>query len=123
MGFAIPINTVIQVAEELILYGQVRGVWIGIAVQELTPLAARQLGLSDPRGLIVWSLETGSPAALAGIRLGDIIRAVNGEAVRDSKDAKRSIFGTRVGDTITFVIERHRELLTIPVTLEMLPGG
>lgn len=123
IGFAIPINTVIQVAEELILYGRVRGVWIGIAVQELTPLAARQLGLDDPRGLIVWSLERGSPAAQAGIRLGDIVRAVNGEMVRDSKAAKRSIFGARVDDTITFVIERNRELFTIPVTLEALPGG
>ncbi len=123
IGFAIPINTVIQVAEELILYGRVRGVWIGIAVQELTPLAARQLGLNDPRGLIVWSLEKGSPAAQAGIRLGDIIRGVNGEIVRDSKAAKRSIFGARVGDTITFAIERNRELLTIPVTLEALPDG
>jgi serine protease Do len=123
IGFAIPINTAIQVAEELILYGQVRGVWIGIAVQELSLPIARQLGVGDRRGLVVWSLERGSPAERAGIRLRDIIRSVNGRPVSDSKQARRSIFGARVGDTILFGIERGQEQLEIPVTLEPLPGG
>jgi serine protease Do len=122
LGFAIPISTAIEVAGELIRYGRVRGVWIGIAVQMMTRALADQLGTSDQRGLVVWSLERGSPAERAGIRLGDIIRAVDGEPVADAQAARRSIFGARVEDTIVFTMERGGRLFDIPVTLEELPG-
>lgn len=122
IGFAIPIRRALDVAEELILYGKVRGVWIGIAVQQLSPALASQLGVTNDRqGLVVWSLERGSPAQRAGIRLGDVIRAVNGTMVRDAAQARRTIFGARAGDTITFTIERNGKLTDIPVTLEPLP--
>jgi serine protease Do len=122
IGFAIPINTAMSVAEELILYGHVRGVWIGMAVQQLSPALANQLGLPDRQGLVVWSLEAGSPAARAGIHLGDVVRAVDGTPVRDAEEARRTIFGARVGDTITFTVARGGKLLNIPVTLEPLPA-
>jgi serine protease Do len=123
MGFAIPINRVLEVAEELIIYGKVRGVWIGISVQQLSPPIADQLGVPYRNGLVVWSLERGSPADRAGIQLGDIILAVDGRPVHDAMEAKRSIFGARVGDTITFDIERYGEQARVPVTLEAIPTG
>jgi len=121
IGFAIPINTVREVVEELLLYGHVRGVWVGIQVKELTPLIANQLGAADPNGLVVWSLEKNSPAEQAGIRLGDIIRAVDGKPVREAAQARRSIFGARAGDTIVFDVERGGERFRIPVHLQSLP--
>jgi serine protease Do len=121
IGFAIPINTVRDVVGELILYGHVRGVWVGIQVKELTPLIANQLGAPDPHGLVVWSLEQNSPAEKAGIRLGDIIRAVDGKPVREASQARRSIFGARAGDTIVFDVERGGERFRIPVHLQSLP--
>jgi serine protease Do len=121
IGFAIPINTVREVVEELLLYGHVRGVWVGIQVKELTPLIANQLGATDPVGLVVWSLERNSPAERAGIRLGDIIRAVDGKPLREPNQARRSIFGARAGDTIVFDVERGGESYRIPVSLESLP--
>jgi len=121
IGFAIPINTVREVVEELLLYGHVRGVWVGIQVKELTPLIANQLGATDPVGLVVWSLERNSPAERAGIRLGDIIRAVDGKPLHEPNQARRSIFGARAGDTIVFDVERGGESFRIPVTLEQLP--
>jgi len=72
---------------------------------------------------VVWSLEKGSPAQQAGIQLGDIIRSVNGRPVGDALQAQRTIFGARVGDTITFEIERDGKVLTVPVTLETFPRG
>ena len=123
IGFAIPIEIAIDVAEELILYGQVRGRWIGIAVKNLTAALAAQLGTSSPNGLVVWSLERGSPADRAGVQLGDIIRQVNGEMVSDPIEARRSIFAARVGDTVNLGIERNNEMINIPVTLEPLPVG
>jgi S1-C subfamily serine protease len=123
MGFAIPIKTALGVAEELFLYGHVRGVWVGLSVQELTPPVADQLGVTGEEGLVVWSLERGSPAERAGIRLGDIIREVNGKPVNDPAEARRSIFGARVGDTVRFTVERRDRRLEIPVTLEPIPGS
>jgi serine protease Do len=123
MGFAIPIKVAMGVAEELFLYGHVRGVWIGISVQEITPPIADQLGVDASQGLVVWSLERGSPAERAGIRLGDIIRSVNQKPVHDPQEARRSIFGARIGDTVTFTVERQKQTTEIPVTLEPVPGS
>jgi S1-C subfamily serine protease len=123
IGFAIPIRIAMEVAEELMIYKKVRGRWIGIAVQELNAPWAAQLGVAATKGLVVWSLEKESPAERAGIRLGDVIRSVNGDRVRDTRDAKRAIFAARVGDTLTFGIERSDETVEIPVTLEELPAG
>jgi S1-C subfamily serine protease len=122
IGFAIPISIALGAAEELILYGHVRGVWVGIAVQPLTGPLADQLGVGRAAGLVVWSLERNSPADRAGLRLGDVIRSVNGHQVQNATEAQRSIFGARVGDTITFRVERSGgATVEIPVTLETLP--
>ena len=124
LGFAIPINTALEVAEELILYGHVRGVWTGIAVlglDEISDKALAVLGAQDRRGVVVWTLEQGSPAQQAGIRLGDIIRAVDDERVTGSEEARRAIYGARVGDTIEFTVQRGGDLVGVPVTLQPLP--
>ena len=125
LGFALPINTALELAQELIRYGRVRGAWVGIAVRNLDDLPVYVLdllGVRDQRGVVVWTLETGSPSEKAGIRLGDIVRAVNDERIDDAQDARRAIFGARAGDTIRFRVVRDGDTLDIPVTLEPIPG-
>jgi serine protease Do len=125
LGFALPINTALELAQELIRFGKVRGAWVGIAVRDLGDLPVyvlEYLGVRDQRGVVVWTLEDGSPSAKAGIRLGDIVRAVNDETIEDAQDARRAIFGARAGDTIRFRVDRDGEVLDIPVTLQPLPG-
>ena len=109
IGFAIPIDTVIRVTREILEYGRVRQVWIGIRVQEITRLVASYFGIRDTRGLLVWGIEEGSPAALAGIEVGDIIREVDGVPVDRASQAQRKIFGATIGDTITLALERDGE--------------
>ncbi|MBN1504952.1 MAG: trypsin-like peptidase domain-containing protein, partial [Candidatus Eisenbacteria bacterium] len=106
MGFAIPVNTAKRVVREIINYGAVRGVWIGISVQDITPYLAQQLDVRDTRGVIVVKLEDGSPADKAGVKVGDIIRKVQGVQVENSDDAARSIFGAGIGDVLTLSVER-----------------
>jgi len=106
MGFAIPVNSAKRVVREIVKYGAVRGVWIGISVQDITPYLAQQLGVRDTRGVIVVKLEDGSPADKAGVKVGDIIRKVQAERVQDSDDAARSIFGAGIGDVLTLTMER-----------------
>jgi len=124
LGFAIPIETAMELAGDIILYGKVRGVWIGLAVRgldEVGPYVRSRLGIEDTAGIVVWTLDANSPAERAGIRLGDVIRTVNGNSVRDSEQARRAIFGARAGDQIEFQVERRGELLKIPVVCEDLP--
>jgi S1-C subfamily serine protease len=122
IGFAIPIKEALQVSNELIQYGHVRTVWIGIAVQELTAALAKQFDVAGAGGLVVWSLERGSPAERAGLRLGDVIRAIDGVPVRGAQEARRFLFGKREGDVVVFSVERKSKIEEIPVKIETIPG-
>jgi serine protease Do len=120
IGFAIPIDAVKRVVDELIRYGRVRNVWIGVGTWDITPYLAERLGTKDRNGLYIASVEKGSPADKAGARVGDIIRKVNGIAVGDVNEAYRALFGANVGDTITLTVERDTKLATLKLTLEEL---
>ena len=123
IGFAIPIDAAKRVVDELIHYGRVRNVWIGVRTWEITPYVAERLGTTDRNGLYVAVIERGSPADKAGAKVGDIIRKVNGTPVGDGNEAYRAIFGASVGDTITLTVERDSKLLTLKLLLEEAPEG
>src|SRR5882672_5151315 len=122
IGFAIPIDAAKRVVDELIRYGKVRNVWIGVGTWDITPYLAERLGTKDRNGLYVASVEKGSPADKAGAKVGDIIRKVNGIAIGDVNEAYRALFGANVGDTITLTVERDGKLATLRLTLEELQG-
>ncbi len=121
MGFAIPINVATKVADEIMQYGEVRGVWIGLSVQDITPFIASQLEITDARGVIVVRLEDGSPADKAGVKVGDIIRKVQGEAVSNSSEAQRSLFGAGIGDLVRLTVERDGKSRDVRLKLEEVP--
>ena len=121
IGFAIPIDATKRVVEEIIKYGRVRNVWIGVRTWEITPYVAERLGTTDRNGLYVAVIERGSPADKAGAKVGDIIRKVNGTPVRDSNEAYRAIFGASVGDTVTLTMERDGKFHELKLLLEESP--
>ncbi len=121
IGFAIPIDATKRVVDEIIRYGKVRNVWIGVRTWEITPYVAERLGTTDRNGLYVAVIERGSPADKAGVKVGDIIRKVNGTPVRDSNEAYRVIFGASVGDTVSLTVERDGKLQTMKLLLEETP--
>ena len=120
IGFAIPIDAAKRVVDEIIRYGKVRNVWIGVGTWDITPYLAERLGTTDRNGLYIASVERGSPADKAGAKVGDIIRKVNGTSVSDVNEAYRALFGANVGDTITLTVERDGKLQTLRLTLEEL---
>ena len=71
--------------------GAVTRGWLGVQVQPVTSDIADSLGLKEARGAIVDNPQDGSPAAKAGIEAGDVITAVNGTAIKDSRDLARTI--------------------------------
>jgi serine protease Do len=121
IGFAIPIDAAKRVVDEIIKYGKVRNVWIGVRTWELTPYVSERLGTTDRNGLYVSVVERGSPADKAGMKVGDIIRKVNGTTIRDVREAYRAIFGANVGDTTTLTVDRDTRQITFKLTLEESP--
>ena len=120
IGFAIPIDAVKRVVDELIKYGRVRNVWIGVGTWDITPYLAERLGTKDRNGLYIASVEKGSPADKAGAKVGDIIRKVGGTPISDVDQAYRALFGANVGDTVTLTVERDGKPATLRLTLEEL---
>ncbi len=121
IGFAIPIDAAKRVVDEILKYGKVRNVWIGVRTWELTPYVAERLSTADRNGLYVSVVERGSPADKAGMKVGDIIRKVNGTTIRDVQEAYRAIFGANVGDTITLTVDRDTKQITFRLLLEEAP--
>jgi serine protease Do len=117
IGFAIPISRAKRVVAEIIKYGRVRSVWIGLVVDEITPYVARYRNVSDPKGLLVSGVDKGSPADKAGIQKGDIIRKINGVPISNAKEARRSLFGSQVGDTVVLTVERNSKIQDMELLL------
>jgi serine protease Do len=121
LGFAIPVNRVKYIVEEVATYGRIRQIWIGLKVQEVTPMIARSLGLASAKGLIISEADPESPSYKAGLRRGDIIVGVNDEEATNYDVARRAIFGARIGDVLEFDVLREGEEATMRVTVEERP--
>jgi serine protease Do len=106
IGFAIPIDRVMNIVEELIEFGKVRNIWLDFGVQNITPMSAQYLGLESQDGIIVTSIDKKSPAAKAGLQAGDVIVGINKNLVTSVEEAQLAVTDIRVGDMINFTILR-----------------
>ncbi len=121
LGFAIPINRVRRVYEEIVAHGRVRDVWVGMGAADITPQTQAALGLPSESGVLVQSIEEDGPAEKAGLRAGDQIIAINGVKLQNRAHANRLIFGLGVGDAVEMTVNRKDELLKFKVTLAERP--
>ena len=102
VGFAVPSNMAHAVMAQLVKYGEVRRGRVGLSTQELSPEAAKALKLPANQGAVVVEVMRGSPADRAGVRVGDVIVAVNGRRVRSSSDLRNQIGLIPVGEEVEF---------------------
>lgn len=86
IGFAIPINKARRVMADLMNEGRVAPLWLGILGEDVDFRIAASLGLREPHGLLISTVFTESPAAKAGIKVGDILESINGSPIRDRRD-------------------------------------
>ena len=108
IGFAVPSWRVQQVVAELRESGAVdRSFYTGLSVNAVTPRIAQALGLAEVAGLIVRSVDTGSPAEAAGLRPYDVIRTVGGEAIASNEDIRQRLVDLRAGDTVRLGVIRE----------------
>lgn len=100
IGFAIPVNMVKGVMEQLIAYGEVKRGVVGIKLKDLTPEAAEALNLVNSRGVLIADVASGSAAERAGIKAGDIAVSMNGVALESAVQLRNAIALVRAGQNI-----------------------
>ena len=137
IGFAIPVNTVKAVAAQLIRSGKVRHAFLGVAAQPVSPSLARLFNLPVSHGLLLQSVTPRSAAAHAGLRAGstpvlvqgesyalggDIIVAVDGEAVSTQSQLRELLTVHQPGDRLAVSLYRGSSRLHVEVTLGRPPG-
>jgi S1-C subfamily serine protease len=116
--FAVAVNTVKLVVGQLIAFGHVRRARIGVGGQNvaLPRLAVRAHRLIQPSGVLITTIDQGSPAARAGLQPGDIVVAFDGQPVHGIDDLHRLLTGERIGTATTVAAVRKAERLELPIT-------
>lgn len=122
IGFDIPSSTAKLVVAQLKDKGAVTRGWLGVQVQPVTAEIADSLGLKAARGAIVDNPQDGSPAAKAGIEAGDVITAVNGTAIKDSRDLARTIATLAPGTSVKLDVVHKGDTKTVTLALGELPN-
>ena len=100
IGFAVPINIAKEIFLQLKKHGEVSRGWLGIVVQDLTDSLRQYSGVRDGIGVMVSEVYEGNPADDSGIEVNDIIREINGKAIKKKTDMGRVVSTIRVGDII-----------------------
>jgi serine protease DegQ len=121
IGFAVPSPTVRDVVTQLLENGRVRHPFVGILPTTLTPDIAGSLQVGTDAGVLVLGLVPGGPAERAGLRLSDVIVAVDGRAVETAEEFLASVRGHRPGDRLQVEVVRDGQRQTFEVILTERP--
>ena len=113
IGFAIPSNMARNVMDQLTKKGKVSRGRLGVQIQDMTPELAKSLNVKDVRGVLITTVDAGSPAEKAGIHVGDIVTGVNGERVDDVNALRNHIAATPPGTDVALTVLRdgHEETM------------
>lgn len=117
-SFAIPVNLVTKIVDEIIENGSYERGFLGINIADLDEDDVQSLGLENGQGVLVAGVVDGGAAQYAGILPNDVIVEVDQKKVKASPELLEVVGGLRVGDSVTLTINRSGELLTIPVRLK-----
>ena len=130
LGFAIPIQTAQRIAEQLIAKGKVDHPFLGIRMAGLTPDLKERINstpdlnfqITEDQGVLIFEVVPNSPAAQAGLRPGDIIQAIDGQAVTKASQVQQKVDATTLGNTLKLEIKRQGKSETLAIKPEPLPA-
>lgn len=123
IGFAIPAKTAETILEEIVKSGKVTRGWLGVEPQDITPELMRAFGLKQREGVIVASVLRGSPAHEAGLKVGDIVLAMDDAALQDSIDFLNAIAPLKPGASVDLVVLRDGKRYEVEVRVGERPSG
>jgi len=123
IGFAIPASLIHEVVDQLKAHGRVTRGYLGVSIQSVTPEIATSLGLKENKGAMVAEVVAGGPAAKAGFEQGDIVTAINGQAVDDATDLTRRVASVPTGQVAMFNISRQGKPVQIKATIGTRPDA
>ncbi len=122
IGFAVPINMARSDMDQIVAHGKVEHGYIGILPQDVTPALSKAFNAKDTNGALVGEVTPNSPAARANLKQGDIIVAINGEAVNDANQLRMKIGMMAPNSTATLKVMRNGESQNVSVTLGEYPS-
>ena len=125
IGFAIPSNLAKAkyVVNELEEHGKVTWGWLGVSIQNITPAIAKSLGLDHSEGALVASVVPDSPAAKAGLKIGDVIVAASDHPVRRAHDLPRIVAETPIGSKLDLTVERDGKTQQVAADIGTMPAN
>ena len=121
-SFAVPVEIVKKVIDDLMNHGIVQRAFLGADMVELNGDVAKRIGISETHGVYIKSVTEGGSAALAGLTKGDIILGIDGKELRNSAELTEYLGRHRPGDKVTLGIERNGRQLAVPVELRNSKG-
>lgn len=130
LGFAIPINTAQQIAQQLITTGQVQHPYIGVQMATLNPQMKQFINASPnsgmqvkaDQGILVVQVQRNSPAAKAGVRVGDVIQTIDDQPVTQASKVQQLIEKVGVGGKLPVTLQRNDRTVALTIEPEQLPS-
>jgi serine peptidase DegS len=124
IGFAIPVNLVRGVMDQILLHGRVLRGWLGVSSGELVPRsAAASMGLGNAAALLIEGVDAQGPAARAGLQPGDLVTHLNGQPIASAQDALNRVAAMPPGATLAIRGRRGAKVLELKAVLEERPPG
>lgn len=117
-SFAIPINIVARIADDIIATGSYQRAYLGVNISELDDEYAKELGLNISQGVVIEELMEGGSAMYAGMLPKDVIVAVDGRSIRSVPELQEAIGRSAVGDTLDVTVLRKGKRQNLPVRLK-----
>jgi serine protease Do len=122
ISFAVPVTIVKKVVRDLIEFGVVQRAILGVSIQDITDELAKQHDLDELEGVYVNEVREEGAAKAAGIKMGDIILAINGTVVNSASELQEQVSRYRPNDKISVMVKREGKTKQIEVTLRNLQG-
>jgi S1-C subfamily serine protease len=121
ISFAIPVNMVRGVMDQIIEHGRVRRGWLGVSSEELPRATAAALGIDPPVALRISAVDPHGPAARIGVRIDDLVTHLNGQPIVNAQEALNRVAAMAPGSSLEIRARRGRSQVTINATLEERP--